>query len=67
MDVDKPPSVTHQALNPVPMEVDQEVEEEATKVLKATNVIAVAPPTWLTACNMDVYLQKCSNEKVWRN
>jgi hypothetical protein len=60
MDVDAPASATHQASDPVPMEVDQEIEEEPT------NVVAVAAPAWLTAYNMDDYLRKCSNEKAWQ-
>ena len=61
LNFDKKSSATHQALNPVPMDIDQEIEEEAS------NIITVAAPAWLSVNNMDVYLRNCSKEKAWHN
>jgi hypothetical protein len=55
-----PSASTHQTSNPDSMDVDQEIGEESI------NVVGVAAPAWLTAHNMDVYLQECSNVKGWQ-
>lgn len=57
MDVDAPPSATETTSNPVSEESGQE---------EITNLVAVAAPGWLSAINMDIYLQECSDAKEWQ-
>jgi hypothetical protein len=60
MDVDASASSTDHPSIQVPMDVDEEIGEEST------NIVTVAPPGWLTAQNMDVYLKDCSEAKAWQ-
>ena len=32
----------------------------------STDVAVIAPPAWLSALNMDVYLQGCSDMTAWQ-
>ena len=42
------------------MDVDEEIKQGST------DIITVAPPGWLAALNMDVYLKECSDTKAWK-
>ena len=45
-----------------PMQVD--VENRPKGKSSSTDMAGVAPPAWLIALNMDIYLQECSDATV---
>ena len=65
MDVDASSNGTDSSSNPDPMQVDEEKRAESP-VTSSTSAVAVGPPTWLAALQMDAYLQECSDLKAWQ-
>jgi hypothetical protein len=47
------------------MQVDEEKPAESP-VTSSTSAVAVGPPTWLAALQMDAYLRECSDFKAWQ-
>jgi hypothetical protein len=66
MDVNIPGSATEPTSNPDPVELDEEMGKEAPVPPFTSSVAIIVAPAWLTALNMDVYLQECSDTKVWQ-
>ena len=60
LDINGSTSSTDQTSIQDPMDVDEEIRQGST------DIITVAPPGWLAAHNMDVYLKECSDTKAWK-
>ena len=64
MDIDTGKNGSESLVRADPMQVD--VENRPKGESSSTDVAGVAPPAWLIALNMDVYLQECSDATAWR-
>lgn len=60
LDINGSTSSTDQTSIQDTMDVDEEIKQGST------DIITVAPPGWLAALNMDVYLKECSDTKAWK-
>ena len=64
MDIDAGKNRTESIVNKDSMQVDTENQQKGKS--PSTDVAVVALPAWLSALNMDVYLQGCSNMMAWQ-
>jgi hypothetical protein len=46
--------------------IQVDVENRQKGESPSTDVAVVAPPAWLIALNMDVYLRECSDATAWQ-
>ena len=64
MDIDAGKNRTKSIVNKDSMQVDMENQQKGKS--PSTDVAVVAPPAWLSALNMDIYLQGCSDMTAWQ-
>ena len=64
MDIDAGKNRTESIVNEGSMQVDIGNHQKGKS--SSTDVAVIAPPAWLSALNMDVYLQGCSDTTAWQ-
>ena len=64
MDIDAGKNRTESIVNKGSMQVDIGNHQKGKS--SSTDMAVIAPPAWLSALNMDVYLQGCSDTTAWQ-